>query len=148
MVLFASQRPTTRADMVKSLSQTPEPTIYIVDDEDHLQYIARLGRAFEATDWRLLAYALMGTHTHWFSQAGMQPFEAVAKPVHSGFARWFNRKHGRLGPILAERPSTYIVKPNSAARVAAGIWSSFSRQRHRIGLWPRNGLASSPPCPL
>jgi REP element-mobilizing transposase RayT len=93
----------------------------IVDDEDHLQYIGRLGRAFEATDWRLLAYALMGTHTHWFSQAGMQPFEAVAKPVHSGFARWSNRKHGRLGPILAERPSTYIVKPNSAARVVAYI---------------------------
>ncbi len=33
MVLFASQRPTTRTDMVKSLSKNQEPTIYIVDDD-------------------------------------------------------------------------------------------------------------------
>lgn len=101
----------------------------LVDDEDYLQYISRLGRAMEGSDWKLLAHGLMGTHTHWFALAGMQPFDAVAKPVHCGFAGWINRKNGGLGPILAERPSTYIVKPNSAARVIAYIHTNPVRAR-------------------
>ncbi|MCA9583282.1 MAG: hypothetical protein KC416_15890 [Myxococcales bacterium] len=58
---------------------------------------------------RRLAYALMGTHTHWAAQSTEDNVSGFLHPLHTGFARWWNRKHGGLGPVFADRPKQILV---------------------------------------
>jgi hypothetical protein len=84
-------------------------------DEERSEYLRRAGLCFGESDWRVVSYALMGTHTHFGAIAGFLPFAAISRRLHAGFAQWLNLRRGRLGPIIATRPTTKEV-PLTAAR--------------------------------
>jgi REP element-mobilizing transposase RayT len=91
------------------------------DDEERANYLRLLGRALEMSDWRCLAYALMSNHIHLAMIAGEQTMERWLKRVHSPFANWLNERHGRLGPIFANRPNAWGVRQENVPDVIAYI---------------------------
>jgi len=94
---------------------------------ERTEYLRRAAKAFGDSDWALLAYALLGTHTHLAAVAGEAPFHEISRPLHSGFAGWLNPRRGRLGPVLAARPSTYEVAPKGAGRLIAYLHNNPPR---------------------
>lgn len=93
-------------------------------DEERAHYLDLLGKALEHSDWRCIAFALMSSHIHLAMIAGRQPMESWTKATHAPFAHWMNRRHGRLGPVLAERPKDYMILPVNVGRVIAYIHNS------------------------
>ena len=85
------------------------------------EYLRRARNSFVATDWVLLAYALMSSHVHLAAIAGYAPFADIGRPLHCGFAGWLNPRRGRLGPVLAGRPTTDEVEPGGARALIAYI---------------------------
>jgi hypothetical protein len=75
-----------------------------IDDEARAFYLSLVERAWRGTDWILLGYALMSTHVHWVVIAGRSPLATFFQSLHAPFARWLNRREGRLGPVFADRP--------------------------------------------
>jgi len=69
-------------------------------DERH-EYLRRLSRALETSDWKLLSYALMSSHIHKGYIAGRERFEDLTKRAHSPFALWLNKRQRRLGHVFA-----------------------------------------------
>jgi len=89
--------------------------------EERETYLRMLGHAMEHTDWRCLAYALMSNHIHVAVIAGRLPMSSWTKATNSPFARWMNRRHGRLGPVFADRAKDYQAKPGGTGELIAYI---------------------------
>ena len=92
---------------------------FFESDEERANYVRLLGRAFERTDWRCLAYALMSNHIHIATVAGRLPMSSWTRAVNSPFANWMNRRRGRLGPLFADRAKDYQIASGNIGEVIA-----------------------------
>jgi REP element-mobilizing transposase RayT len=91
------------------------------DVDERARYLDHLARALDETDWRCLAYALMSNHIHLGMVAGEAPLGGLLKRTNSPFARWMNERHGRLGPVFAERPAAWAIRPEHVGATLAYI---------------------------
>lgn len=94
---------------------------FFTADTERRKYLRLLGNAFGATDWKLLAYALMSNHIHVHAVAGRLPMSSWTKRVNSPFVRWMNKRHDRLGGMMADRARDYAVLPENEGAVIAYI---------------------------
>ena len=120
------------------------------ESDERERYLALLGAALDRSDWRCLAYALMSRHIHLAIIAGTQPMQSWLGPTHGPFTRWMNERHGRVGPIIADRPGDFqILRENEASVIAyihheparAGVAAvatetSWTSHRAYVGLDP------------
>lgn len=72
-------------------------------------YLERIPAALARTDWTLMAYALMSNHVHLVLLAGDAPPWLFYQRLHTSFAKWLNRRLGRLGPTVKGRPTTHYL---------------------------------------
>ncbi len=89
--------------------------------EERQHYLRLFGRAVRESDWRSIAFALMSNHIHHGLVAGQTPLERLFKRVHCPFANWINERHGRIGPVFAERPAIWAVRPENVPHLIAYI---------------------------
>ncbi len=101
----------------------------LAGEDERDAYLVRLGYALARTDWVLLGYALMSSHVHLVLEAGSGSLGAWAKSVHSRMARWLNGRHGRLGPVFADRPYAEVVEDCRVAHVLAYVHNNPVRAR-------------------
>lgn len=101
----------------------------LVGDVEREAYLARLGYALARTDWVLLGYALMSSHVHLVLEAGAGPLGSWTKSVHSRTARWLNARHGRLGPVFADRPYVEAVDDSRVPYLLAYVHNNPVRAR-------------------
>src|SRR5215467_11293888 len=102
---------------------------FFTADEERETYLRMLGHALSQTEWRCLAYALMSNHIHLAAVAGRDPLGPWAKAVNSNFAQWMNQRHGRLGPLIADRPRAHATAPEKEAGVISYIHNNPVRAR-------------------
>jgi hypothetical protein len=93
----------------------------LTEDTERDRYLHLLGRALDHSSWRCLAYALMSNHLHFAMIAGPDPLESWTKRVNSPFANWMNVRRGRLGPVFADRPATFAIRPGDEGQLIAYI---------------------------
>jgi len=101
----------------------------LAGEDEREAYLGRLGYALARTDWVLLGYALMSSHVHLVLEAGSGPLGGWTKSVHSRMARWLNTRHGRLGPVFADRPYAEVVEDCRVAHVLAYVHNNPVRAR-------------------
>jgi hypothetical protein len=101
----------------------------LAGDDERQEYLARLGHALSRSDWTLLGYALMSSHIHLVLESGDGSLEAWTKSVHSGMARWLNRRHSRLGPVFADRPYAEAVDATRVPHVLAYVHNNPVRAK-------------------
>jgi putative transposase len=94
---------------------------FVRDEEERENYLRLLGRAFDESDWRCLAYAIMSNHIHLAALAGEDALASWTNRVHSPFAVWMNQRHQRLGPLFVRGPDDYAVEPNRVGALIAYI---------------------------
>jgi REP element-mobilizing transposase RayT len=125
---------------------------FFSDDSEREMYLRLLAIALDESDWRCLAYALMSNHIHLAMVAGADPMWTWTKRVSSPFANWMNQRHGRLGPLMADRPKQHaILREKEGALIAyihnnpvrAGVVTTPLRSRWTSHLF----YVSSPPPP-
>ncbi len=118
-------------------------TWFIEHPDERARYLFLLGRAMDHTDWRCLSYAVMSNHIHLGMVAGKLPMSTWTKPTHSPFARWLNRRHGRLGPVFAQRVKDYEILPTGVGQLLAYIHNNPVRagvvQRPLESAWTSHG---------
>jgi len=94
---------------------------YLRDDEERATYLRMLGAALSRTDWRCVAYCLMSSHIHLAMVAGRKPLSSWARRANSPFARFLNARHERFGSVFADRPDTWVIRPELEPRLLAYI---------------------------
>lgn len=126
---------------------------FFTDDEERELYLRLLGHSIKNSDWTCLGYALMSSHGHLALVAGYTTMSSVLRPIHSPFANWMNRRHGRLGPLISARPKSYAFLPHNEGRLLAYVHNNPVAAnvvpRARDSTWTSHrayvGLATPPP---
>lgn len=111
------------------ISRFVDRTWQLAGDVERDAYLARLGYALARTDWVLLGYALMSSHVHLVLEAGAAPLGSWTKSAHSRTARWLNARHGRLGPVFADRPYVEAVDDSRIPYLLAYVHNNPVRAR-------------------
>ena len=128
------------------------------DRESRAEFLRRAAIALSNTDWQLLGYGLMSTHTHLAAVAGSQPAATWIRPLHTGMALWLNnrrRKRGEsvLGAVYGDRFTDVVFEPESTGVLLAYIHNNPCRasivDSPELSDWTSHraycGLESAPP---
>ena len=73
------------------------------DNVDRGFYIARLKRYAAEFGVEIHAWCLMSNHTHLLLKADLPLLSALMRKLGSVYARYFNSRHGRSGPLFGGR---------------------------------------------
>ena len=105
------------------------------DDHDRGQWLDVLDRVATRRRWCVYAFALMGNHFHLFLRTPQGDLSAGMHDLNSAYVGGFNRRHGRVGPLLQGRFKAVLVER------ATHEWE-LSRYVHLNPV--RAGLAADP----
>jgi putative transposase len=73
------------------------------DDRDRETYLRMLAAVVTRWRWWLLAFCLMENHVHLLIQTPNANLGLGMHRLHSDYARYFNRRHGRSGHVFQGR---------------------------------------------
>lgn len=83
------------------------------DDQDREDFLTRLGQALHDTGGLAHAWALQPNHVHLFLQSGVFGLSRLMRKLLGGYARAFNRRHGRVGHLFQGRFCSILVEAES-----------------------------------
>jgi putative transposase len=93
------------------------------DDTDRDIWLEILERAAERFGWRVFAFCLLDNHFHLFLRAPESCLSPGMRQLNGDYAGYFNRRHGRLGPLMQGRYKSVLVEES-------GHWAELSRYVH------------------
>ncbi len=111
------------------ISRFVDKSWQLAGDDERNGYLDRLSHALARSDWTLLGYALMSSHVHLVLESGLASLESWTKSAHSRMARWLNHRHGRGGPVFADRPYVEPLTPERVPYVLAYVHNNPVRAR-------------------
>lgn len=74
-----------------------------VDDDDRSFFVAQLGDCTRRFGWDVHAFCLMTTHHHLVVRTANATLSHALHRLHFLHAMHFNRRHGRVGHLFADR---------------------------------------------
>ena len=74
-----------------------------LDAKDRKMFIKALGETCEKTGWRVTAFCLMGNHFHLCLETPQPNLVAGMKWLLGTYSTRFNKRHKRVGHLLAGR---------------------------------------------
>lgn len=74
-----------------------------LDDEDFEKFLWVLHDVKEVSEYKLLAYCLMGNHIHLLLKVGKEPIEQIFRRIGTKFVYWYNIKYQRVGHLFQGR---------------------------------------------
>ncbi len=146
-------RSTVPGEVHHVISRFVEQRFFLNSVEERSYYLRLLGNAMGKTDWHLLAYALMSSHTHLALIGGARPSESFSRRINSPYANWYNELHHRIGPVFAARARITITRTQHVGDLIAYIHNNPVRagvvRRASKSTWTSHrayiGLESAPP---
>jgi REP-associated tyrosine transposase len=104
------------------------------DDADRNKWLSILCKIVQRFEWQLFAFCLLDNHFHLFFQTPDCSLSSGMHQLNGQYAGYFNRRHGRHGPLLQGRFKAIVVEDES-------YWLELSRYVHlnpvRAGLCER-----------
>ena len=79
-------------------------------DADRDNFLSRLGDILTETETACYAWALIPNHFHLLLRTSNVSISTVMKRLLTGYALWFNRKHGRYGHLFQNRYKSILCQ--------------------------------------
>jgi REP element-mobilizing transposase RayT len=95
--------------MLRGINQTQ----LFFEDEDRLEFLARLERFKDAHGYSLYAYCLMGNHVHLLIKEGGGALAQSIKSLAQSYSHWFNAKYDRSGYLFQGRYKSEPVEDDA-----------------------------------
>ena len=73
------------------------------EKEDARKFLWILKECKEISEFKLLAYCLMGNHVHLLIKEGLEPLAQIFKRIGGRYVYWFNIKYQRVGHLFQDR---------------------------------------------
>ncbi len=82
-------------------------------DEDQDNFIKRLGTILKETKTDCYAWALIPNHFHLLLRTGNVSISKVMRRLLTGYAIWYNRRHGRYGHLFQNRYKSILCQEDA-----------------------------------
>jgi putative transposase len=79
------------------------------DDQDYSHFMELLPVALDRFGVSCHAYTVLYNHYHLFLRVGALPLSRMMQQLNGAYARWFNRRHNRVGHVFQGRFKAKIV---------------------------------------
>ena len=126
--------------------------IIFENDDDRAFFMTRLVETLDAYNAELFAWCLMDNHVHLLVRIAFENLPQAMHALFTGYAGYFNRVHGRTGPVFEGRYKSEAVTSEEYLMgvvryihfnpVKAGLsngphypWNSYSDYIGRISTW-------------
>ena len=110
-----SQREASSSDIYHVIVRGAGRRLLFEDDEDRRFFAVRLfayaSRAEGGAD--LLAWCLMENHVHLLLRARLEDLESLMRSLNTSFARYYNGRHGHVGPVFQGRYKSIPVETDA-----------------------------------
>jgi putative transposase len=73
------------------------------DEHDRNRFLLMLARVALRYGWKIHAYCLMGNHYHLVIEIGEQGMSRGFCELNTGYARSYNKRHGRVNHLFGKR---------------------------------------------
>jgi len=85
--------------------------IFLSRDEK-AEYLRRLAELKQQTDVEILSFCVMDNHAHLllFEPEEDACISKLMLRLNCGYANWYNRRHGRIGPLFQDRFRSEIIE--------------------------------------
>lgn len=81
------------------------------DRKDRLRYLGLLEKYLKLNRIQCYAYCLMTNHIHLLLLSPkIKLLSRAIHAAHTGYAAWFNKKHGRTGHLFENRFSSWVIR--------------------------------------
>ena len=80
------------------------------DNQDHNNWIERMGTVLYDTTTPCFAWALMSNHVHLLLRTGLVPLSTVMQRLLTGYAVSFNRRYRRHGQLFQNRYKSILCQ--------------------------------------
>ena len=80
------------------------------DDADREGFVGFFARTLQHTAWVCLAWVLMGNHFHMVVHTPLANISRGMQLLCGGYARWYNRRHKRVGHLFQSRFHAEIIE--------------------------------------
>jgi REP element-mobilizing transposase RayT len=79
------------------------------DDRDRAEFLRRLDKLVPELGFVCFAWALMTNHVHLALRTASVPLQRLMSRLGTGYARYFNERHDRVGHLLQNRYRSRLV---------------------------------------
>lgn len=79
------------------------------DDEDYLHFLELLPVALDRFGVSCHGYSVLYNHYHLFLRVSAFPLSRMMQQLNGAYARWFNRRHSRVGHVFQGRFKAKVV---------------------------------------
>jgi REP element-mobilizing transposase RayT len=123
------------------------------DDREHAHFLELLEEMVARYGVRLHAYVLMGNHYHLLVQTPHANLSRAMQWLNVSYGVWFNRRRGRVGPLLQGRFKAVLIDGEGSWALLASVYLHLNPVRIKgLGLGKRERKAdqlgiSPPPTP-
>jgi len=83
------------------------------NDEDRNNFLSRLGVILAETKTDCYAWALIPNHFHLLLRTGNVSISNVMRRLLTGYALWYNRRHGRYGHLFQNRYKSILCQEDA-----------------------------------
>jgi len=83
------------------------------NDEDRNNFLSRLGVILTETKTDCYAWALIPNHFHLLLRTGNVSISKVMRRLLTGYAVWYNRRHGRYGHLFQNRYKSILCQEDA-----------------------------------
>ncbi len=83
------------------------------DADDRNSFLAILGVVAARCDWDVRAYCLLGNHYHLLVRTNRESLSQGMQLLNGGYARTFNKRHGRKGALFRSRFYSGLIQTDS-----------------------------------
>ncbi len=84
-----------------------------LDDADREDFLARVERLVLELGFLCFAWALMSNHFHLALRAGTTPLATLMARLATGYARYFNERHGHVGHLFQNRYGSRVIRDDA-----------------------------------
>ena len=91
-------------------------------DRDYEHFLEQLGKMVERYAVRLHAYVLLGNHYHLLVETPHANLSRAMQWLNVSYGVWFNRRHGRVGPLLQGRFKSVPVDGEGSWALLASVY--------------------------
>ena len=85
------------------------------DDRDRRHWLELLPEVQERLGLRIFAYVMMENHYHVVLAAPELNLSRAMQWLQTSYSMWFNRRHGRVGPLFQGRFKAVVLEPDAFA---------------------------------
>ena len=87
--------------------------MFFEDDEDHEMFLKTLKQYKSQSQYKLLAYCLMGNHVHLLIKTEKEELGQSFRRIGASYVYWYNHKYHRTGHLFQDRYKSEVVETDA-----------------------------------